>query len=52
MSAFRSRLPGLLLALMSVAAMADAPPNTDARDAALLARLTTIEKINQLMLLS
>ena len=53
MSARHSRLPSLLLALfMSVAALADVSPGTDARDAALLARMTTQEKINQLMLLS
>jgi len=53
MSVPHSRLPGLLIALfLSVAALADSPPGTDARDAALLARMTTKEKINQLMLLS
>src|SRR3954463_15327816 len=53
MSAFRSRLPCLLLAMLfCVSAVADVVPGADPRDAALLARMTTKEKINQLMLLS
>ena len=41
-----------LLATLLPPAFADAPPGTDPRDAALLARMTTQEKVNQLMLLS
>jgi beta-glucosidase len=55
MSAFRSRLANLLLALLfsfSGVALAQAPVAPDARDSALLARMTMKEKINQLMLLS
>jgi beta-glucosidase len=55
MSALRSRLSPLLLALwfsLGAVALADVPAGTDSRDAALLARMTTREKINQLMLLS
>jgi beta-glucosidase len=47
-----SRLLAALLFLVSTVALADVPPGTDARDSALLARMTTQEKINQLMLLS
>jgi beta-glucosidase len=42
----------LFAAVFSTAAWADAPAATDQRDAALLARMTLREKINQLMLLS
>ena len=52
MPALHSRLLLALLFLFSVLAVADVPPGTDARDAALLARMTLQEKINQLMLLS
>jgi beta-glucosidase len=52
MTAIRLRLASLLLAFLGAVAMADVPPGTDARDAALLARMSTQEKINQLMLLS
>jgi beta-glucosidase len=52
MPALHSRLLVALLFLFSVLAVADVPPGTDARDAALLARMTLQEKINQLMLLS
>jgi beta-glucosidase len=52
MPAFHSRLLVALLFLFSVVAAADVPPGTDSRDAALLARMTLQEKINQLMLLS
>ena len=52
MSALRLRLASLLFAFMSMVAIADVPPGTDARDTALLARMTPQEKINQLMLLS
>jgi beta-glucosidase len=53
MSARHTRLPSLLFTLfLSAVALADVPPGTDPRDAALLARMTTKEKINQLMLLS
>src|SRR5688572_17222188 len=51
----RMRSAAILLALMSVLAFpcpADTPPKPDARDAALLARMTLQEKVNQLMLLS
>jgi beta-glucosidase len=41
-----------LLLLLNVAAMADTPAAADARDTALLGRMTLQEKINQLMLLS
>ena len=52
MTAIRLRLASLLLAFISTVAMADVPPGTDARDAALLARMSLKEKVNQLMLLS
>lgn len=48
----------LIASLLAVAALAcaplraDAPPDADPRDAALLARMTVDEKVNQLMLLS
>jgi beta-glucosidase len=51
-AALHSRLLVVLLFLFSVVAVADVPPGTDSRDAALLARMTLQEKINQLMLLS
>ena len=41
-----------LLLLLNVVALADTPVGADARDAALLARMTLQEKVNQLMLLS
>jgi beta-glucosidase len=41
-----------LLLLLNVAALADTPAGADARDTALLGRMTLQEKINQLMLLS
>src|SRR5689334_12364692 len=47
---FHARSAFLLVALLSAAAFADTQP--DARDAALLARMTLAEKVNQLMLLS
>ena len=47
------RLPAILLAIsLCTQAPADVPAGTDARDAALLARMTLDEKVNQLMLLS
>ena len=47
------RLPATLLAIsLCTQAPADVPAGTDARDAALLARMTLDEKVNQLMLLS
>jgi beta-glucosidase len=47
------RLPAILLAIsLFASAWADVPAGTDARDAALLARMTLDEKVNQLMLLS
>ncbi|HEV8444940.1 MAG TPA: glycoside hydrolase family 3 N-terminal domain-containing protein [Steroidobacteraceae bacterium] len=45
-----ARFAFLLAAFLSVAALADSTP--DSRDAALLARMTLTEKVNQLMLLS
>src|SRR5262245_44517285 len=52
--AARFRICSVAMLVMAIAglARADAPPGTDARDAALLARMTLREKINQLMLLS
>ncbi len=41
-----------LLLLLNVVALADTPAGADARDTALLGRMTLQEKINQLMLLS
>ncbi|HET9862270.1 MAG TPA: glycoside hydrolase family 3 N-terminal domain-containing protein, partial [Steroidobacteraceae bacterium] len=41
-----------ILMTLSLAVRADAPAGADARDAALLARMTLEEKVNQLMLLS
>jgi len=42
----------LLVMVLALPAFADAPAGTDPRDAALLARMTLQEKVNQLMLLS
>jgi beta-glucosidase len=53
MSVHPKRLRAVWFALLFAGlALADTPPGTDARDAALLARMTLEEKINQLMLLS
>ena len=50
--ALRALFTLLMLASLGPLALAATPPRTDPRDAALLARMTLEEKVNQLMLLS